>query len=74
MTILASDADLEGANLIEADLTNADLRGANLSGVIGLTCEQLTAAKNWQESYRGDKYLCGGVIPAGPYTQKKALQ
>ncbi|MCP4764958.1 MAG: hypothetical protein GY875_01670 [Gammaproteobacteria bacterium] len=62
-------ADLRGANLINATMKNtklrgADLDGARLDGVIGLECEELKLAKNWQRSYRNGKLVC--KVPSPP--------
>ena len=78
-------ADLRGANLFGADMRNskfqhakldgailkgADLHSANLHDVIGLTCEQLKVAKNWEKSFRSSELGCGSSIPQ----KQKALQ
>jgi hypothetical protein len=60
------DANLKGTAFKHADLETADLRDAK-----NLTCEQLTAAENWQQAYRDPELACGAPIPTPPYEEKK---
>jgi uncharacterized protein YjbI with pentapeptide repeats len=60
------NADLLDADLTDADLTDADLTNADLTGTIGLTCKQLTQAKNWQLSYRDEELACGADTTIKP--------
>ena len=50
---------LGGANLERATLDNTDLQHADLRQVEGLSCEQLTRARNWESAFR-DKGLASG--------------
>lgn len=59
-------ADLRWANLEEANFHRANLDGANLIGAVSLTCEVLTVASNWQNSYRSPELGCGAPIPPVP--------
>lgn len=59
-------ADLRWANLEEANFHRANLDGANLIGAASLSCEVLTVANNWQNSYRNPELACGAPIPAVP--------
>lgn len=52
-----SGADVSGAIFVGADVTYADFRSAH-----GLTCEQLTSAKNWVQARRDPKFACGGTM------------
>jgi len=56
-------ADLSYTNLDDADVKEGDLRGA-----IGLTCNQLTSAYNWDTTYRDDDLACDAEIPEPPPT------
>lgn len=58
-----AEANFEGANLAGASLKGADLTSADLRNVEGLTCEQLTLAKNWKKTYRYSNLACGATIP-----------
>lgn len=55
---------LAAANLFKAVLDSADLDGADLRGVRFLDCSQLTAALNWQSSFRDAELGCGTAIPS----------
>lgn len=55
-------ADLISADLVGANLTNANLEKSILYGAKGLTCPQLTKARNWQLSYRGFEHACGAPV------------
>ncbi len=59
--------DFRGANLEGADFENADLREANLgdadlNGALNLTCDQITQARLWEDSFRPEELACGGVL------------
>ena len=61
-------ASLNGANLRRASLNGANLNGANLhwanlSGAKGITCDQLSTAKNWKIAFRDVALACGAPIP-----------
>jgi hypothetical protein len=58
-----SEANFAGAQLSNAILAGADVRHADFRGAMELTCEQLTSAKNWKESYRDLALACGAAIP-----------
>lgn len=67
------EADLAGARLYEAkfsgalvsgaNFSDADLQYADLRGVLEMTCEQLTSARNWQSAYRAPELACGAPVP-----------
>lgn len=59
-------ADLRWANLEEANFHRANLDGAVLLGAASLTCDVLTIANNWQNSYRSPDLACGAPIPPIP--------
>lgn len=56
-------AILRKANLKGARLDGADLTRAHLNGAKGLRCEQLRSAKNWEQSFRDEKFACDAPIP-----------
>jgi Pentapeptide repeats (8 copies) len=55
-----------GASLEGANLTQTDLLRSYLKGVRGLTCNQLTKAKNWEQTVRDNDLACGAEIPSFP--------
>ena len=55
---------LRRANVTDTIFDEADLEGANLKEAVGLTCEQLNMAKNWEKAYRASNRSCGASIPA----------
>ena len=66
-----TNANLRDARLMQADLTGANLTGADLAGAyliraIGLNCEQLTAAENWDSAFRDSELACGEPNPEPP--------
>ena len=58
-----SDANLTDANLTGANLSLANLNGTDLRGAIGLNCEKLATATNWQYAFRDPEFSCGKPIP-----------
>ena len=56
-------AILEGANLNQADLEAADLEAADLRKAVGIECDELKKAKNWQKAFRDRGLACGAEIP-----------
>lgn len=60
------DANLEGAFLKGASLQDTYLGKSHLRGAIGLTCEQLTKAKDWFLADRDTELACGKDIPDPP--------
>lgn len=63
---LLTNADLRWADLRDADVSKANLRYADLRGAQNLTCEQLTAARNWHMAFRDETLACGRPIPGPP--------
>lgn len=57
------EADFEGADFSKANLKDADLSGADFREVEGLTCDQLTKAKNWETVTRDIDLSCHAVDP-----------
>jgi len=57
------EANFSGASLSNAILTDANVRHADFRGALELTCEQLTSAKNWKQTYRDQQLACGASIP-----------
>ncbi|MCP4935772.1 MAG: pentapeptide repeat-containing protein [bacterium] len=64
--VVLHGANLEGASMVETNLEGADLELANLVGTVGLTCEQLRLAKNWEKAYRDEALACDAEIPKPP--------
>lgn len=56
-------ADLSRADFLDADLAGANLFGADIRDANNLTCQQLTGARNWETTRRGEALACGGVLP-----------
>jgi len=56
-------AVFDGALLTNVNLKDADLRRADLRGARGITCDQLTKARNWAECFRDSALACGKPIP-----------
>ena len=46
-----------------AELTHSLIRSANNEGVKWPTCEQITGAEHWEESYRDPDLACGAPLP-----------
>ena len=61
-------AILQGANLRNANLRGASLLHADLREAEGISCRQLTQAKNWTKSYRDKSLACGETIPNSPHS------
>lgn len=60
-------AELHGTSLENAELQgNKPIKNADLRGAIGLNCEQLIKANNWQSAYRDPELACGADIPEPP--------
>lgn len=66
--VLLEGSDFSNANMQQAQFMSAGLEGVNfyktdLRGAKELTCLQLSAAKNWESSYRDPSLACGQNIP-----------
>lgn len=56
-------ANLVRASLVHADFDGANLKHADLRRVVGLSCDQLTKAQNWEVTYRDATLACDATIP-----------
>lgn len=59
-------AQLKGAEMGDADLSGAWLWNADLRGAMGLDCEQIQKANNWEMAHRDEALACGAPIPSPP--------
>ncbi len=60
------NANLDNANFFKTSLNETNLTGSYLYGAKYLTCDQLTAAKGWEASYRDTIHACGKEVPEPP--------
>lgn len=70
--ILGIEIPLIGSVFKVANLSGVYLKSADLRGVLGINCEQLTQARDWDESYRDEHLSCGEPIPPSPASRNRS--